>query len=303
MLIYGRKKKSNTIRAGNSALTVVINISMKDYLLITTFNKAGYQTYGQKMLEAFLQNWPESQKILVYIESVNVDDNIKNNPRVIIRDLNEVQALTLFKARHTNNPKAHGFWPAGQTIKNFQFDAVRFSHKVFALYDATKNLPFDAGSLVWLDADTMTHRSVPTDFLERVAPRSYTDASGQRQKYGICYLGRTKQHSECGFVSYNLRHPSMPAFWETFADMYRTDALLDLPEWHDSYVFDYVRQKYETKGMVNHNITPGYHSGHPFINSLLGEYLDHMKGARKKHGRSRKYERHIKSQDESEWWK
>ena len=276
---------------------------MKDYLLITTFNKNGYQTYGQQMLEAFLKHWPETQKILVYAESVNIDDNIKNNPRVIIRDLNAVQALTLFKNRHINNPKAHGFWPEGRTTKEFQFDAVRFSHKVFAIYVATKNLPFDVGSLVWLDADSITHRDVPLDFFDKIAPRSYTDDLGQKQKYGISYLGRTKQHSECGFVSYNLGHPGMQAFWESFADMYRTDALFDLPEWHDSYIFDYVRKKYETRGMVNFNITPGYHSGHPFINSLLGEYMDHMKGSRKKNGRSRKYERHVKSQNESDWWK
>ena len=31
--------------------------------------------------------------------------------------------------------------------------------------------------------------------------------------------------------------------------------------------------------------------------------MDHMKGARKKSGRSRKNERHVKGRDESDWWK
>lgn len=270
---------------------------MSNYLIVTTFNKKGYELYGRRMLESFLAHWPMDQTILVYVEDVALDTNITADPRVIVRDLNTVRDLTTFKIRHDKDIKAHG-----GLAKDFKFDAVRFSHKVFALYDAVKNPLAEIKTIVWLDADTITHRKIPDDLLEQAAPRSFWK-NGITEKYGISYLGRTKQYTECGFVSYNLMHPKMMAFWETFADMYRSDALFRLPEWHDSYIFDYVRQKYETSGMINHNITPGFYSGHPFINCILGDYMDHMKGARKKSGRSRKNERHIKGRDESDWWK
>jgi len=282
---------------------VVINSCMIPYLFVTTFNKNGYQLYGQKMLESFLNFWPANLKMMVYIENFAIDKDLANNLRILTRDLNAVQDLTIFKNRHKNNQKAHGFWPEGRTAKEFQFDAVRFSHKVFSLYDCFKNPPLEYKSMIWLDGDTITFRPVPDNFLETVAPRNFWNSGVGKQKYGISYLGRSRQHSECGFMSFNKTHPLMPAFWEMFADMYRTDQIFDLAEWHDSFVFDHVRKIFEAKGMINLNLTPKIASGHPFINCDLGLYMDHMKGARKRNGRSRKTERHMKTDQDPDWWK
>jgi hypothetical protein len=55
-----------------------------------------------------------------------------------------------------------------------------------------------------------------------------------------------------------------------------------------------------TAGMINHNITPGYVRGHPFIDSFLGEYMDHLKGPKRKiAGRSAKFET---SNKKAQWW-
>lgn len=218
---------------------------MLPYLFVTTFNKQGYNLYGKRMLESFLLHWPSSFKIVVYFEDFVLDKSIKDNPRVILKNLNEVQDLIIFKNRHKNNSKAHGYINDTQH-KEFQFDAVRFSHKVFAIYDCFKNPPIPCKSLVWIDGDTFTFRSVPEDFLEQIAPRNFfgNNVEGKR-KYGICYLGRTQQHSECGFISYNCTHELMHEFWETFINLYKTDAIFSLAEWHDSFVFDHVRKIYE----------------------------------------------------------
>lgn len=276
---------------------------MSSYLIVTTFNKQGYDLYGKTMLASFIKHWPKDQNILVYTEGVTLDPELAGNSRIMVRDLNTVSDLALFKKRHENNPKANGFWPEGNAVKEFQFDAVRFSHKVFALYDCWTNPPFDFKSMVWLDADTITFRDVPDNLLETVAPKTYVTSIGAREKLGICYLGRLKQHSECGFVSYSRMHPLMNMFWETFINLYKTDSLFQLREWHDSFLFDHVRVMFEGRGMKNLNLTPKFLTGHPFINCVLGEYMDHMKGARKKAGRSRKAERHVKSSNEPNWWK
>jgi hypothetical protein len=257
-----------------------------NYLLVTTFNADGYSLYGKKMLEAFLKYWPVDQQILVYAENCTFDLSFDNN-RIIVKNLLLVDGLVDFKTRHKDNPIANGYKDGNS--KNFLFDAVRFSHKVFALYDAIQNNPNK--SIVWLDADTITHSKVPTNFLEDNFPNNY----------GIAYLGRTKQYTECGWVVYHTLHPLMKNFWETFINYYKNDTIFTLTEWHDSYVFDVVRKEYEDKGMINQNITPGFVAGHPFINCVLGEYMDHMKGPRKQAGRSKKTERSIEKSHIKYW--
>lgn len=263
---------------------------MGNFLLVTTFNQSGYDLYGKKMLESFLKHWPLDQKILVYTEEVNVDSKITQDARVEIHDLLKSKPLVDFKTRHADNPVANGIKPPA-TFKDFKYDAVRFSHKVFALYDAVLNNP--TSSVIWLDADTITHSKIPQDFLTTNFPTN---------NYGVAYLGRTEQYTECGWVVYHMTNPMMKDFWETFANYYIQDTIFKLKEWHDSYVFDVVRKEYENKGMINHNITPGFTRGHPFINCVLGEYMDHMKGPRKKVGRSKKEERVLPGKN-IDWWK
>jgi hypothetical protein len=274
---------------------------MPEYLLVTTFNGSGYEQYGRKMLDSFLAHWPDTQRILVYIEGATLDTNHMNNNRIMVRNLNHVEKLTEFKARHRDNPPANGFHPVGSTIRNYRFDAVRFSHKVFALWHAQANMPTGASSMVWLDADTLTHSDVPEDFLARIAPETF-NKTGIGGPYGISYLGRSRYYTECGFVSYNLRHPSMGSFWEMFVGLYNNDGLFTLQEWHDSFIFDHCRRIFEGRGMINHNITPRIIKGHPFINCDLGLYMDHLKGARKQRGRSEKNERTVRSLVKADYW-
>lgn len=257
-----------------------------NYLLVTTFNEDGYNLYGKKMLQAFLKYWPADQQILVYTENCTLDLSF-GSPRIIVKDLLRVDGLVEFKTRHKDNPTANGY--KDSTSKNFLFDAVRFSHKVFALYDAIQNNADK--SIIWIDADTITHSKVPANFLVDNFPNTY----------GIAYLGRTKQYTECGWVVYHTNHPLMKEFWETFINYYKNDTIFALTEWHDSYVFDVVRKEYEDKGMINQNITPGFVAGHPFINCVLGEYMDHMKGPRKVAGRSKKTERSIEKSHIKYW--
>lgn len=261
-----------------------------NYLLVTTFNLDGYNLYGKKMLETFLEYWPKDQQIVVYLENCTLDSSLTSDSRIIVKDLLSVLPLIDFKQRHKNNPLANGYKKDSKN-KDFLFDAVRFSHKVFALYDAV-NI-YQGKSIIWLDADTITHSKILDDFLVTNFPK---------ENYGIAYLGRTKQYSECGWVVYHTSHPLMKSFWETFAGHYINDTIFDLNEWHDSFVFDVVRKEFEVKGMRNQNITPNFVAGHPFINCVLGEYMDHMKGPRKSVGRSKKTERLIKD-DKIGWWK
>ena len=65
--------------------------------------------------------------------------------------------------------------------------------------------------------------------------------------------------------------------------IYTSGEIFSLQEWHDSYIWDHVRSEYEDKKIKFKNISnKGYDHYHPFINSGLEEFFDHLKGPNRK---------------------
>jgi hypothetical protein len=101
------------------------------------------------------------------------------------------------------DPRANGQGPKSDRAdakKKFKWDAIRFSHKVYAIFAAAKRT--DADVLIWIDADTFCHSHMPRNFLNNFIPED-TD---------IGYLGREGKYSECGFYSMNLKSPAVQEF-------------------------------------------------------------------------------------------
>lgn len=246
------------------------------YSVITTFHAAGLSQYGQTMIDSFDRFWPHTVPLTVYAEAC---EPRVSSARVKVIDLMATCTdLVRFKQRHANDPVAHGMIAKDTKVpfqdNQFKWDAVRFSHKVFAVIHACQNI--DTDWVIWLDADTKTFASVPETFLPDICD---PDAMA-------CYLGRReKYHSECGWVAYNRRHPDLGDFMDRWRDLYLTGDLFKLREYHDSFVFDVLRKDFQVRGTRFHNISPelpGKGPGHPFIASRLGEYMDHMKGSKRK---------------------
>ena len=253
------------------------------YTVITSFNEEGLKQYGQRMIDTFEAHWPAEVDLIVCAENCTPVTS-RSNTRV--HDLLAVSAnLRVFVERHRNNPKAHGLDGPPEVWnpkKAFRWNAVRFSYKVFSVALCEKEL--SDGYMIWLDADTHTHSPVPIEWLSKVCP---TDAM-------ISYLGRgDKYHSECGWVGYNLAHPETRNFIRKFVGMYNTDDIFKEKEWHDSYIWDVIRKQYQSNNKF-FNLNPDRketaRAGHPFINSELGLYMDHVKGERKLQGMSRAHE-------------
>lgn len=247
------------------------------YTIITTFNLQGLHRYGQTMIDSFDAHWPKDIRLVVYAE--NCTPAITSD-RIKVTDLLSASPdLVQFKSRHANDPVANGMIAKDTQVpfkdNAFKWDAVRFSHKVFAVIHACANE--DSDWVIWLDADTKTFAPVPTDFLDGIC-----DPSAM-----ACYLGRReKYHSECGWVAYNRRHPDLRSFMDRWRDLYMTGDLFRLREYHDSFVFDVLRKDFQSvRGTHFSNISPalpGKGPGHPFIASSLGLYMDHMKGEKRK---------------------
>ena len=73
------------------------------------------------------------------------------------------------------------------------------------------------------------------------------------------------------------------------------NGIFKLIEWHDSFVFGHVLEKSKSRTTIILTIQNIYNKtaktgggGHPLINSVLGNYFDHMKGARKTLGKSKR---------------
>lgn len=168
--------------------------------------------------------------------------------------------LSEFKQRHRDRP-----------THNYRFDAIRFAHKVSAIEQA-----FHAGAadvLVWLDADCVTHAPVTADWLAALLGNA---------DFG--YLRRARKYPECGFMLIR-RNAAGAELVSTLVDLYRSDRLFELAEWHDSWAIDHVRREIGIRCASLSGVAED--TGHPLVNGPLGACLDHLKGKRKAEGRSR----------------
>lgn len=264
--------------------------------VVTTFHEKGLKQYGQRMIDTFNQNWPAEIQLYLYPEKCN--PKISNHSRIILTDLDSVSELVNFKQQWQHVPKANGDVTDDPVRskrkdagKGFKWDAIRFAHKVYAIFDCARVT--DSDVLFWMDADTVCHSPITLEQIEKFCPLT--------QDLG--FLGREGKYSECGLYSMNLRSPVMQSFLREFQRMYddAEHGIFTLAEWHDSFVFDAVRSKF--KGQVKENnwssgIIKG--EGHPLINSDWGAYLDHLKGDRKSSGRSLPKDLKIK-RNEAYW--
>lgn len=252
--------------------------------VVTTFHAKGLQQYGQRMIDSFIDNWPEEVKLHVYAEDCN--PQIKDHNRVVLYDLHSsVPDLVAFKNTWKDVPKANGD-VSGDPIrsrrrdsgKGFKWDAIRFAHKVYSIFHCARVC--DTQRLMWMDADTFCHSPITYQRLNELTPPNFD----------VCFLGRKGKFSECGLYSLTLGNKQTKRFMREFQRVYdeaENEGIFQMAEWHDSFVFDVVRQRVKmhewdwAAGLVTGE-------GHPLINSMWGAYLDHLKGGRKALGKSKR---------------
>jgi hypothetical protein len=251
------------------------------HTVVTTFNQSGYKQYGQRMIQTFLQNWPAEVTLVIYAEDCTIAETAAN---LVVHDIAMADALTTFKTAWAGVPRANGD-VSNDPVRNkrkdagkgFKWDAVRFAHKVYSIFHCAKSIRTDW--LIWMDGDTVCHSPITLADLERMCP----------QDRDLCFLGRRHKYTECGLYAMNLSRPAVKTFLQMFQRYYddADNGIFSLDEWHDSFVFDVVRKQCELSQLdwSSHLITG---EGHPLINSEWGAYLDHLKGARKDLGRSKR---------------
>ena len=87
---------------------------------------------------------------------------------------------------------------------------------------------------------------------------------------------------------------------DTWTDLYKNDTIFKELEWHDSYLFWQILKRVAPDQGVDIGKGAGAKGHHVFINSVLGGYIDHMKGKRKVKGKSSKSD--LRGGRNEEYW-
>ena len=286
---------------------------MKSLTIATTWGTKYYPNPVVPCVESTIKNWPEHAKILLYPDDMSQKID---SPRVEYIDLCKAQPkLQEFINRHKDNPELNprikqnkdeqkGF---DKDTSIYVYDAVRFSYKVFACIDAWQRTKPD---MLWfLDADLLTFEKIPMSWLEHIIPDSSFTS----------YLGRPKKgFSETGYYAFNTAHKYAGEFFERWEQYYTEDLFFNIQKgflnhfpiagYTDSFTFDAVRIEMEQAGKIkNEDLNDGRWAGerkarHPFINSELGQYMDHMKGYTRKSAMSSK-RRDLTTKQTHPYWR
>jgi hypothetical protein len=267
-------------------------------LVVTTFNEKGMHTYGQKFIDTFSKNVDPKIDLRVYAEQCTPNVNDPHDRIGVFAAETALDKLRAFKEKWKDIPKANGKCPFPERRprdwhKEFKWDAIRFANKVYAVFDACEDPEYDL--VVWMDGDTVCHSPITYEKFISFFP----------DNTWLSYLGRGKKWPECGFYGLQTKKESAKAFLKEFERVYEDadNGIFKMEEWHDSYVFDEVlkriRSQYPEINDLSGHLVKG--EGHPLINTELGAYFDHLKGARKNEGMSRKRDLFMVRQED--YWK
>lgn len=230
------------------------------------FSPSGSVQYGQRFLASFDKNWPSAVELQVYVEEP------LDMPRNACRSLWQVPGAFEFNHRHQDNLAARGktaqpCWKSKEVAEGYSFrtDAYKFWKQIVIPQQAAVGLP-DGAMLIWLDADVETIRPVTAQFFEELMNGSE-----------LCYLGRSNAHSEIGFWAVRM-NPMTRRFLAEIAEVYTSDQVFTLREWHSAFVWDYVRTRFSFN---ERNITPPGMRGHVWPYTPLARFTRHDKGPRK----------------------
>jgi len=244
---------------------------MRTFTVTTTWGSPHWNIYAKRCVESISSNWPAEVKKIFYPDDLTQKIEMSNCDYY---DLKACQPeLNEFIERNKHN-KLVKERMANPLRSAFEYDAVRFSYKVFCMLDAAERCDTDV--LIFIDADTVTYKPIPIKWLDHIAPPD---------KF-TTFLGRPKKgFSETGFITFNLALPESKKFFARWREYYKKDLWQDLQGFTDSFTYDAARLD-TTERSLDNDLNDGRYLGyrgskHPFVNSELGDYMDHLKGDRK----------------------
>jgi len=251
---------------------------MKKFACITTFNKDYYDHMANKMVETYLEFWPKDIPLYCYTEDMTLPiqaDNLiewdiyeKCNP--------ELQSYLDYLGKHFSRG---------------------FAYKAFCWIHACRNI--DADEIIYLDADSVTYRSITHEWLENILPVdnivAYMGVTMNKGKWA----GTNKEHADSGIYWFNKNHDYAKQFVDRYENIYLSREVKTdkdrFPKPNDAYVLADCVVDAKSKGVNSVDFHPQRTAHSPLKETILGKYFRHFKGARKKDPKMDSYIEKIKS--------
>lgn len=186
---------------------------------ITSFGDSGYDLYGEKFLKSYIKHW--DAPLNVYYEEKR---SFPKSKKISYRSLWDVPNVKDYLDRP--RPSLH------KHTRDFRFQIYKFCRKSFVQIEEIKQ----GGEVFWLDADVLAKSKADINKIKKTV-----------KDVCIAYMGREGYHPCTSFVGFNASHPDMPRFLSMYEDVYLSEKVFDIPEWHDAYVFNYVRKESKVK--------------------------------------------------------
>jgi hypothetical protein len=199
--------------------------------VITTFSKDGYELYGKRMVETWLEHWKKYFKLVVYVEDFELDIVAKNIEQ---RDIHVCcPDLLLFKEKSTQLiAEANGDEKIEKRIQK----TVKWSHKVFAIDHALRNCSDE--HLIYLDGDTYTINRVNGNLANILIDKDDLLAV----HFERLIEGR---HYETGLIVFNCKHERLKEFLEVYKQGYTSMEIYSMDKTWDSFWLVHIVDKYE----------------------------------------------------------
>lgn len=227
--------------------------------VITSFHKPYYDLIGKDSVESFLKFWPSQISLTCYVE----DFWIEKNNRINQIPFEELGGDYFDFQSRTYSGNVH-----------------KFAKKAFSFIHAMENSKADR--IVWLDADVITLKAIPFEFLLKCLPNNVLST-----QMGVTY--RTTPNGnhgewyvpETGFFAVNTNHPLFEKFKNRYKNTYIDGKFEGLRRWYDNDVYGYALKSIKAESLdLCNDFKKEYKT--PMKHTILNEYLMHYKAKHSK---------------------
>lgn len=229
--------------------------------VITSFNEKYYNMIGKDCVSTWLSYWPRELKLTCYVEE--------------------------FSLPESNRLKQIPFDHLPQSYFNFQDsednERVRiFSKKAFSVIHAFENSTADR--IIWIDADLLTERSVPFDFLKAICPddtlATFMGVNHHKERHNP--NSEIVFSAETGFFVVNPKHPDFKKFANRYKEYYEKRLSTNLRRFYDGDVFGAVVKEFTNTKFNDLCLKDNHSHKTPLKRTPLGMFFTHVKAKRSK---------------------
>jgi len=226
---------------------------------VTSFNEELYTVVGHHLIKSIKKNWEPSLNVTAYYHNFNPKNYVIN--RVDLKPLDKIEEYKTY----LENNKDHDGTENSTIDYKWNLDALRWSHKVFALTEKAFELAeesADAGWLIWIDVDSLAKkRLVTNDILSMLHSESDVVFKGTRHYPDKSY------YLDTSFIAFNLdKQPALDLLGD-LRGAYASGEHIQYREWHDSFIIERLLNIYQAHGMKIQTLPQ------------IKEYVTHFEGA------------------------